>query len=363
MIDNRSQFLVNWLNSFGLGALEQYGIKVSKDDQYPFLYNLKYNSIIENRSLDIVRACRGAVVEFIGNQFEVVAYGFDRFFNYGESEADILDWNEDITIYEKYDGSLVKLFYYNGEWIVSTSGTVAGNSVVHNSGITFADLFWQVFERKWYSLKYLNPNYVYIFELCHELNRVVVRYDEPQLPLIAVRDKNNHFNELYLEDFQDQFDVVETYRFDDIDHVLSFCSILKGSEHEGFVIRDSSGKRLKIKTDEYVNLHRVRCNGNPSFVDLWKRDNLTEFLIHFPEYENEFKQYTDRITELNHKSEEFVANHLHLNQKDFAIKALESGIPSGALFMLRKREINSFAEWLYKQPDRKVIGYLNVEDS
>lgn len=358
MLDNRSQFLKSWLDEFALSSLENFGIRVTTSINHSGLFNLKYNSIVENRSLPIVRACRGSVVEYVNGEWQVVAYAFDRFFNYGEPEADELDWNNEIKVYEKYDGSLIKLFYWNDEWIVSTSGSVDGRTEVNGHSVSFRELFWEVFEQKWYNKKYLEKELVYIFELCHPYNRVVVNYKNPELRLITVRDKTNYFNELNLDDFACQFDVADSHNFRDIHEVRDMASLIKGTEHEGFVIKDVHGNRIKIKGSDYVNLHRIRCNGSPSFVDLWKRDDVTEFLIHFPEYQNEFNYYLNKIQELNELTDKFVTEYYHLEQKEFAHKVLQSGMPTDALFMLRKGKVNSFAEWLYQQPDRKVLSYL-----
>ena len=45
-----------------------------------------------------------------------------RFFNYNEKEADILDWNS-VKVYEKIDGCLATLYYYNNEWHVASDDT------------------------------------------------------------------------------------------------------------------------------------------------------------------------------------------------------------------------------------------------
>lgn len=101
--------LIDWLNSQDnpLDKLAEYDIRVATDARYPNLYNLKYGSIMADKSLPLVRACRGAVVEHRPNtgQFSLVAYAFDRFFNIGEPGCHELDW-ANTQVFEKYDGCL-----------------------------------------------------------------------------------------------------------------------------------------------------------------------------------------------------------------------------------------------------------------
>jgi len=112
-MENLRHYLINWLNTTynPLESLEGFDIRVSRDERYPNLYNLKYGSILADKSNPLVRACRGAVVELVENDgdhspyFRLVAYAFDRFFNIGEPGCHELNWGT-TKVYEKLDGCL-----------------------------------------------------------------------------------------------------------------------------------------------------------------------------------------------------------------------------------------------------------------
>ena len=361
---NLRHYLINWLNDRGPNALEElaeYDIRVGRDERYPNLFNLKYGSILADKSNPLVCACRGAVVERDSTGcYNLVAYAFDRFFNVGEGHCHELDWSR-AKVYEKYDGSLIKLFNYGGEWIVSTSGTVAAAAEVGTTGRSFAELFWSVFDEVGYSRGVLDPDLCYIFELCHRDNRIVVDYAEPQLPLLAVRDRTQDLEELNLEDYglRHGYEVAKSYDFGSMEGLMSVINNW-GACHEGFVLSDGSG-RVKIKSDVYCQLHRVRGNGEPNFSELFLNDDLAEFLLHFPEYNHKFDFYIASIKTIEHRVNATVAAYRDLSQKDFAQAVLaESKELSGACFALRAGKYGNFSQWLGSLRSTQLDNLLGI---
>ena len=363
-MDNLRNNLINWLNDYGLGPLADLDIRVSTDDRFPGLFNLKYGVIGTDKGNPIVRACRGAVVERVDNDgdhspyFRLVAYAFDRFFNLGEAEADEIDWSS-ANVYEKYDGSLIKLFWNGVQWVVSTSGSVGGAGSVGDSGMSFEELFWDTFRYMRYNAFDLNPNYCYVFELCAAENRIVVKYDEPMLRLLAVRDRANDFVELPLGDFSRVFWVAESFNFG-ADNIVDEVNA-RGADHEGFIVCDANGNRIKVKSDVYVQLHRVRGNGDPDFSELYLNDDLDEFLLHFPDYSAEFNALRDRIGDIGFMVEGFVRLYEGYSQKEFAGIVLENHPNvSGAMFGIRAGKYANFMEFVGKMKPKQLDALLGL---
>ena len=73
----------------------------------------KYSQIDSDPSLEIVKEARGLILE--DGTWNIVAYPFKRFFNYGEPNAAAIDWTS-ARVQTKEDGSLIKVYFYNGEW-------------------------------------------------------------------------------------------------------------------------------------------------------------------------------------------------------------------------------------------------------
>jgi hypothetical protein len=349
--------LLNYLNRFGLAGLADKDIRVSTDEQLPGVYNLKYGALAD-KSDPIVQACRGAVVEDWFGKFGLLAYAFDRFFNLGEPGAADIDWNS-AKVYEKYDGSLIKLFNYRERWFVSTSGSVAGAGNVGSSGKSFAELFWETFDYNGYRVCDLNPNYCYIFELCAPENRIVVNYDQPMLRLLAVRDRSDDFTELPLGDFKFKFWIADSYDFG-ADNIVDAVNA-RGADHEGFIVCDANGNRIKVKSDVYVQLHRVRGNGEPDFSELYLNDDLDEFLLHFPDYSAKFNALRDRIGDMAFMVEGFVRLYADYSQKEFAGIVLENHPNvSGAMFGIRAGKYANFMEFVGQMKPKQLDALLGL---
>lgn len=361
---NLRHYLIDWLNDRGFKALEQlveFDIRVASDVRYPKLFNLKYGSVMSDKANPLVRACRGAVVERNNKgHYKLVAYAFDRFFNVGEANCHELDWSR-TKVYEKYDGSLIKLFNHNGDWIVSTSGSVAGRSDVGSTGRPFAELFWLVFDQVGYSREWLDENLCYVFELCHKDNRIVVEYAEPQLPLLAVRDRSRDFEEIDLVEFciLTGFNAAQSYDLGSMEGLMSVVNN-RGANYEGFILFDGVG-RAKVKSDIYCHMHRVRGDGEPDFSELFLNDDLEEFLLHFPDYRKKFQSLLDRLDRYSEVVSTTVEQGRDMDQKEFAQFVLLH-VPhlSGAMFALRSGKVGSFGEWLEGLSPKKLDALLGI---
>jgi hypothetical protein len=52
-------------------------------------------------------------------EWKIVVFPYEKFFNFNESFAAKLDWDEHTIVTEKSDGSLMTLYYYDGSVIYS----------------------------------------------------------------------------------------------------------------------------------------------------------------------------------------------------------------------------------------------------
>ena len=105
----------NWIE---LLSNAPYFIKVRKSGPY---YLLKYDMLESDFSEPMVQEARGSIFTF-NKEWKCVCHPMDKFFNYGEVYASDIDW-ETAKVYEKVDGSLMKLWYCDG-WHLSTNGCV-----------------------------------------------------------------------------------------------------------------------------------------------------------------------------------------------------------------------------------------------
>ena len=139
--------LQEYLRENGLERLSQeYKIKINRHQKYPHLVCLKYSQIESPMAAKVVQQSRGIILNEKRN-WDIVSYAYDKFFNYGEPLAVQIDWQK-ATVYDKLDGSLMILYYYDNKWQVQSSGTADGSGEVNGFNVTFAELFWQVWHHR-----------------------------------------------------------------------------------------------------------------------------------------------------------------------------------------------------------------------
>jgi len=233
---------------------------------------------------DITTQTRGLVTDDKGN---IVARPFKKFFNDSEKKHTP---TPDFDVYEKMDGSLGILFYYDGEWILATRGSFTSDQAVKG---------FEMLQK--YDYQKLHKDYTYLFEIIFKENRIVVRYDYEDLILLGmINTKTGYEVDLYGEGNDVRlknlitnlgFKVVRKY-----DGINDY-SILKGmikDDEEGFVVKFSNGNRMKIKGKTYLYLHKIMTN--ISTTSVWEilsegRDVLDIIKDVPDEFYNKVKSY------------------------------------------------------------------------
>ena len=220
------------------------------------IYNYSQATQYEAKWDEVTLSCRGLVFDDDGNQ---VSYPFKKFFNIEENKHTPAN---DFEIYEKVDGSLITVFNYNGEWVVSSRG-----SFTSDQAIAAQKLFKQLM-----NLDRIDKAATYLFELIAPWNRIVVDYGErEELILLGARAKYFEASHLDLYELSKMLgcNLIRKFDFDDYKEIQK----LNWENNEGFIVRFSNGDRCKIKFADYVKLHRVLTNC--SSYDIW--ENLKEF--------------------------------------------------------------------------------------
>ena len=372
---------------------EEFAIKYKFSKKYPNLVLLSYSSDSPMEEV-ICQESRGLILD-VNDDWKIVSMAFKAFFNVGNSNAPHLNWN-DVRVYTKHDGTLISLYRYNNEWLVSTTGGTDAsglvsvhdrNSNIKNSDITFADLFWQVFRERGYKLP-TNPEiehgqmrYTYMFELETPMNRIVVDHKENNLTLLGARDLNT-LQEINPEPIAEYFgwDCVKTWDLKDVQSMKSYLDDLDTVSMEGFVIVDSEWNRLKLKSEKYVLLHHVVGGlSKKSMVDIILKREEEECRPIFKEVSNLFEEMLEAVERLKEYLEaEYLKYKDIKDQKEFA-EALKNHeyryifyiarnskiTPSQALYKPNKRStfINYIEPWLPKNFDTLVEKQLKGENN
>jgi hypothetical protein len=335
-----------YLRKNGLNALcDSYQVMARRSILHPNLVLLKYDQINSPMGEKIVQQCRGIIFDETDN-WKVISRPYDKFFNHEEGHAAKIDWST-AKVFEKLDGSLMTVYWYDGLWRVSTSGTPDGAPEVNGTGKSFATLFWEVWKELGYHLP-INPDLCYMFELMTPWNRVVVRHEKNRIVHHGARFLSDGMDEMYPFNGGECFgwEVAKTFDLSNLDGVLAAAKELNPIEAEGYIVVDHMFRRVKVKSPAYVALHHVISNmSKRKLLEFMKVGEASEVIAYYPEWAPVLKELDEKIAALVKEAEDYYDTIDEISdQKDFAHWALKFKHPA-ALFTKRKNPSKTFQEY------------------
>lgn len=234
-------------------------IKVQKHPTQPLdIYNYTERAQFSKKWNIATTLSRGLIVN--RETGEILARPFPKFFNYGELPVhQKLSLEEPVVVTDKMDGSLGILYVnLHNNLAIATRGSFASEQALHATELLHLKYpaFW--------------PRYgvTYLFEIVYPENRIVVDYDGlDDLVLLGAVDIRSG------SVFGPEFDATwpgprtEVFPARTLSEALSL-PLRPGKE--GLVVRSlMDGTMVKIKQDDYVQLHRLVTNLNPKTI--WER--------------------------------------------------------------------------------------------
>lgn len=207
----------------------------------------------------ILKECRGLILDTEGN---VVARGFNKFFNVGEvteTKPEYLATLGAPEIVEKVDGSLAILYPEGDHYAIATRGTFSSREAA------LATLYWAN------EYSHLEPKlgpYTYLFEYIGPFNRIVVRYPQEELILIGLIDQQGTelpYSEVCKEGERLGFPLPQVYT----GNWLALKDV-PVKNFEGYVLFWPEHQlRAKVKLQEYLDIHRIVVG--LSEKSIWKK--------------------------------------------------------------------------------------------
>jgi RNA ligase len=242
------------------------------------IWNYSEKVQYENLWDEVTLMCRGLVTDDKG---DIVATPFKKFFNIEEGKYTP---TETFEVYEKMDGSLGIVFWYQGQWVVATRG-----SFTSDQAIKATELLQK------YNTDIMFRHMTFCFEIIYPENRIVLDYKgEEKLVLLGAFD--NWGKDYDITDWDEWgFDVVKKY--DGINDYKQLKEMVK-NDQEGFVVKFSNGDRVKVKGIEYLRLHKIMTN--VSTTGIWEYlkngEDVMELLKDVPdEFYTKIKNYVKEL--------------------------------------------------------------------
>lgn len=308
-------------------VLNKY-IKVKKHPEFDlYLYDYSVKTQYERFWNEYTLACRGLIMD---NDGTIKARPFPKFFNYGEPGHETLP-NESYQVFDKLDGSLGIMYWWNDEPYIATRGSFESEQALKAT--------------QWLRTKYahivpkLDASITYLFEIIYPSNRIVVDYgDRQELVLIGMIDTKTG-KELPLQDIG--FTRVKEY-----DANLSINALQEENEanREGYVLKFESGYRIKVKFEEYVRLHRILTE--ITTYSIWEMlkegQSLYSILEKVPD---EFYDWVRKVESELNTAYKAIEDQCKLDYKEFATRKetaayfMTCQYPKVLFFMLDKRDL------------------------
>lgn len=223
---------------------------------------------------NILRECRGLIFDKSG---ELLSRPLHKFFNLNEREETLVKniSFEDCETYEKLDGSMIRPVWIkelNKFWWCTKMGmsdTAVNADQYANSKsnyIGFAEMC---------TTMGVTPT----FEWCSNKNRIVISHPEDKLVLIAIRENFNGNYFLYnkIVEMAQAFDIPVVQKINiNPDSLISKVKGMTGIE--GFIFTFPNGNRVKIKTDEYLHIHKAKdiVSSNKNMLQLIVENQLDD---------------------------------------------------------------------------------------
>ena len=202
-----------------------------------------------NRWNAVERVCRGLIIHW--PTATVRAWGFSKFFNLGQRPETAITALPDgpLEVTQKLDGSLGIGYWDGNKWAVATRGSFTSDQ---------ADWATKVLRER-LDLTTIVPGATLLFEIISPANRIVLDYGErAELVLIGARDTSLDdlpYAQVATIAQQIHCNVVPTVETPSLADLIHMAEEIHGEE--GWVVRFAQGLRVKLKTTEYIRLHRL----------------------------------------------------------------------------------------------------------
>jgi len=220
---------------------------------------------------------------------------------------------ESVTVLPSYESTLLRVFYYNDNWYVSTCRKIDAFSSRWGGNKSFGELFEQcigvvptedepkkVTERKGLQ-KWCEDNldrtkcYSYIIRTYNE-NRIVCQgYNKPEMFLIGT------FN-------TDSFDIsnceIPSLKVKSLEQLKEEMKNVNHSSSQGLILINSKGESVKVMKHEYVEAFKLRGN-QPNillrYIELQQEgveERVKSFFEMYPEHQEIIITFTEVIQDI-----------------------------------------------------------------
>jgi hypothetical protein len=282
-----------------------FNLKIKEDNDYPNLFLVcNQNEIItpplleefsEFNIMKIIRECNGIIME--KNTFKIICYTFNRCME--DSSLDSILDIDNLYVEPALEGTLVRLYYYDDKWNISTKKCIDASKSKWLSEKNFYQLFLECLNNYNIEEDLIKTN-CYSFILAHPENNIVVKYNSPLLFHISTRDLLT-FQEI---DHKINIQTPERTKIekDYLPNLLGQLLNDTNLSYEGYILIDTKYNRQKLKTLLYKRVRTIWGNTNNRFMRFLELRKdigmLNEYLTYYPSDKDNFMIYESKVSQL-----------------------------------------------------------------
>lgn len=213
---------------------------------------------------------------------------------------------------ESMEGTIVRLYYFDGEWHIATRRRIDAHSSFWGSRTSFGEMFDGVLLKllggqeqidKWYSE--LDEELTYTFLLSSTSQNRLVCEPNPDRPMIytgAFRGPNYEYN-TYPPNPDDVIPVQEQLFFESAESLIDYVTNIDPNKGQGvFGYNTVTGKFVKILNFTYLNLRDLRGNEadlRVRYLQTMNDESLHRaFREHFDEHSRLFRRLDGSLHKL-----------------------------------------------------------------
>ena len=246
-------------------SLKQYVIDnpklvtIRESTSMPGVFVLKYKkSVFYNDSWDdFLEHCRGSVVD---KDFNLISYPFHKIYNYGiESRAPKLSDDTEVTAFRKVNGFMVSASFYNGDVIVSTTGSTDSDYVAMAKEMMLSHMCWADWKMAFADDEL--EGITVMFECVHPNDPHIIS-EKAGMYVLGYRE-NSWGSKVCHDPFMLQTlgDIFNCYVPESITtNMARLQELARECRHEGFVFYTADGQSAKIKSPYYLTSKWVARN-------------------------------------------------------------------------------------------------------
>ena len=220
-------------------------VNVTKHPQFPlYIYNYSKKCQFKHAWNEVTETCRGLIVD---EDLNIIARPFKKFYNYEELlQMNMQIPDEEFEVYEKLDGSLGILYFWEDKAYIATRGSFTSSMALHATNVL----------NEKYDVSLLDKSKTYLFEIIYPEDLHIVTYKNvDDIFLLAVIDNETGID-YDISKWNSIFKC--TTKYDGFNDYTKVRDAFSGKNREGFVIKFKSGFRMKLKFAEYWELHFLK---------------------------------------------------------------------------------------------------------